>query len=474
MNRKQTGHHVVIETMSTAAGEQAAAAATTRPRPRITSIFETALIIVGLAGFGFALPHYAVNDAMARYENLKALLDHGQLVPSKFTIVGHLFAAPLIWAAKALGQDELTYAKMYNSILLALAVLILHLLLRRSLEAALLRRFFLVLTAGSMFAAHVVHFNSEPFTALAVAVGLTAVAVRGRSTGGWTLVVLGVANTTAAVVGLAFVVAKRAWQRRHLRYVLALFAVAAIAVADNWLRRGGPFNSGYAHDVGWATVMPYSGRPGFSYPIFFGLLALFFAFGKGLLFFAPGLLLPVRASMRRLRLGPDATLDTLYVWWLLFLAGLILAYAPWWAWYGGLTWGPRFLLFAALPASLALAVRLHELTVALWQRVLTLVVWAMSVWVGLTAAVFPEAAFPDICWQNRFADEQLCNFTPEFSVLWYPVVAKLPVSTTEMFVIGYLVLVFCYLAWPLCRSIAADLARKVRRPLAGSLRGWRW
>ena len=41
--------------------------------------------------------------------------------------------------------------------------------------------------------------------------------------------------------------------------------------------------------VGFRTALPYSGQPGFSYPFFFGVLSVLFAFGRGLVFFAPGL-----------------------------------------------------------------------------------------------------------------------------------------------------------------------------------------
>jgi len=81
------------------------------------------------------------------------------------------------------------------------------------------------------------------------------------------------------------------------------------------------------------------------------------------------------------------------VWWLLFLTGLVLVYSPWFAWHGGLTWGPRFLLFASIPAALAIAVRLGDLTAPLWVRLLTLAALALSVWVALCGAVFPDAAF---------------------------------------------------------------------------------
>jgi hypothetical protein len=436
-------------------------------------VFETALVVAGLAAFAFVLPHSAIGDAALRYDTLRQLLDDGTLTGNRYTIVGHLFAIPLLLLARLLGQDQQQWATMYNSLLFAVAIAVLYLLLRRRLPAALLRRFFLVLIAASMFAAHVVQFNAEPFTALAVAVGLVAIAVRGRSLAGWAVVALGVANTAATLVPLAFVVARRMWEDRRLRYALAGVAAVAVLVADNWVRRGSPLETGYSGTSGYRTVMPYSGRLDFSYPIFFGLLSVCLSFGKGLLFFTPGLVLPVRASMRRLPLRDGTSLYRLYGWWLLFTVGLVLVYAPWWSWYGGLTWGPRFMLFVSVPASLALAVRLWEPAEALWLRALTLAVLTLSAWVGLCAAVF-AAETPPACVVNHFANEALCHYTPEFSALWYPFVADLPVTRRDIVMIVYCGLVYCYLAAPLVRSIGADVARRARRPLAEGLRGWRW
>jgi hypothetical protein len=239
-------------------------------------------------------------------------------------------------------------------------------------------------------------------------------------------------------------------------------AAAALILAENWIRRDGPFAFGYGHEVGFRTVMPYTGLEGYSYPIFLGLLALLLSFGKGLLFFAPGLLLPVRRSLPRLS-GPDYDLGRLYWGWMAVLAGLLVAYAPWWAWYGGLTWGPRFLLFASIPASFALAVRLRDLTASLPVRFLTLAVLALSTWVGICAAVFPDAAFAEVCFRDNYAYEALCHFTPEFSVLWYPLVGHMRVRADDWLVILFCVGVAAYLAAPLVRSILRDVIAPARQ-----------
>jgi hypothetical protein len=432
---------------------------------RLPAVVDTALIVAGLLVFAFVLPHYVVADAQTRYDNLVAVL-HGHLPPGRYSLVGPLFAAPLL-VLDRVTDHGLWFAELYNSAVFAAGILALFLLLRRRVAGPRLRRFLLLLVAASMFSAHVVHWNSEVFTAMAVAVGLTAVAVRRWAPAGWGAVVLGVVNTPAAVVGLALVVGRTIWERRRLRYGLVVLAAVALIGAENWVRNGSPLRTGYEGDHAIRTLMPYSGGRGFDYPIFFGLLSLLLSFGKGLLFFAPGLVLPVRRAMGEIE-------ARLHVWWLLFLAGLVLAYAPWFAWYGGFTWGPRFLLFASVPAALALAVGLGERAAALWLRLLTLAALALSVWVDLCGAVFIQAAFPTTCSTDQFAFEAFCHYTPEYSVLWYPFVAHLPVSPTGWLVIGYFVVAFAWLAAPLARSVAADLAGPVRHTLAAARGGWRW
>jgi hypothetical protein len=437
----------------------------------LRAVVEWAFIGAGVAIFGFVLPHYIFGDAVDRYASVQALLDQGRLVAGPYSVVGPLFAIPLVLLGRAVGHPE-GVAQLYNTALFALGLGGLYLLLRRRMPAAMLRAFLLVLITGSMFSAHVVHWNSEVFTAVALAVGLATVAV-GRLAGvGWPAVVLAVANTPAAIGGLALALGRRMVEDRRIRYGLAVVAAATLVLLENWARNGHPLRSGYLDDGGVQTVMPYSGKPGFSYPIWFGLLSICLSFGKGLLFFAPGLILPVRTTMSRIALSERYSLYRLYVWWVLVVVGLILAYASWWAWYGGVTWGPRFMLFASIPAALAIAVRLGDLAVPLWVRGLTLIVAALSTWVGICGAVFLNAAFLPVCTVDNYAYESLCQYTPDFSVLWYPFVAGFTLDLRSGAVLGYFVAAFALLAWPLARSIGSDLIRSLRG--AGLVRGWRW
>jgi hypothetical protein len=113
---------------------------------------------------------------------------------------------------------------------------------------------------------------------------------------------------------------------------LALFVtpvLIAIVVngIQNHMRSGTIFQTGY-EGQGWTT------------PILEGLSGLLLSPGKGLAFFSPLSILAVVGLVILWRTGwrSEATLiGSLFVTQLLF-------YSRWWAWAGGWTWGPRFLV----------------------------------------------------------------------------------------------------------------------------------
>ena len=307
-----------------------------------------------------------------------------------------------------------------------------------------------MIVAASMFPKHVRSYDAEMFTAMCAAVGVAAL-VSDRVRLGWTLLVMGVVNTPGAFVGLLFVAAWHVWSTKRARYLLPVVAAAAFILLESWVRRGGPFVSGYEGNAGVPTVLPYSGLPGFSYPLLFGLLSILLSFGKGLLFYAPGLIVPIgRAEgvvSNRLR--------ACYQMWMIFLAGLVLVYARWWAWYGGWTWGPRFFLFASVPASLAIAVKLRQATRERMTWLLGLfVVLALSVWVAVDGALFDQSNMA-ACLQNDYALEFLCWYAPEFSALWRPFVVPIELSAGRLGFAAYALTALAWLSAPLLARMVA-------------------
>jgi hypothetical protein len=171
-----------------------------------------------------------------------------------------------------------------------------------------------------------------------------------------------------------------------------------------------------------------------------------------------------------------STWQRLGAWWLallmlLFVSGLVLIYAKWWAWYGGLSWGPRFFLFAAIPASIFLAARLRRpQELGFWENVLTLLVLILSGWVGVAGAV-ADLSTLDLCVRNHASLESLCWYTPEFSPLGHPLVVFPSLTWKTAVVAAYCALVFSYLAAPLLVALLRTIRAAV--PSRAWAAGWR-
>lgn len=442
----------------------------------VQTALEVSLIIAGILLSTLQLPHRTANDGEIRYHDLlRFLSSHSLFQPdSRYSIIGPLFSIPLLWIGEQLGNSG-AWICFYNVTLFSLCLLLSYCLLRNYVDRALLRKFFLVLIYCSMFVAHLSFYYGEVFTALCVGFGVLIAFRRSTSLGSWVAVVLGVANTPATLMGLGLLVLKSMCDRKRLRYLFVFIAAILCILMENWLRRGSFFNNGYSGDHGIKTAMPYSGRPGFSYPFFLGLLSILFSFGDGLLFFVPGLLLPIRKTLVHWPQDQKMNISQVYTLWIYFVIGLILVYAKWWAWNGAVFWGPRFFLFASIPASFALAVRLMCYKEAsLGINLLTLVVFCLSAWVSVDGAVFQWfVTYTPICIAHTFAWNLLCWYTPEYSPLWLPFVVHYQLGSLENFLI-FSLLVAAYMIAPLFIHLLKqiwDCAKRYSRHLNLSL--WR-
>jgi hypothetical protein len=450
--------------------------------PAFACRVETGLLLGGLLMLLFS-PGSLVSDGEVRFQALNALLERGEVSDTAYSLVGPLGSAPLWLLGRAWRSPEWC-CLFYNRLVFFGGLFALDRLLRQEVSGPVRRRFLLLLVFASMFPHHLQFYFGEVFTTVLAAVGVVAVGA-GRGGWGWACLVLATVNAPAAVVGLALVAGWTALQTHRGRHLLAVVAATALVLLEAWLRRGHPLTTGYESAEGARTVLPYSGRPGFSYPLFFGLLSIVLSFGKGLVFYAPGLLLPVPAGALAESASPSAsrsgaTLPAAHRLWLLFLLGLVLVYARWWSWYGGWFWGPRFFLFASLPASLALAVCLVEAPrLSLGRNLLTLAALALSFWVGLNGLTFGQSGL-EMCQDKDL--EMLLWYVPEFSALWRPFVVPPHLPEERALWVGATVAgalyaaCFLYLAGPLaliCIRQAAQALRCWREEQAK--RGpWRW
>ncbi|BCJ77951.1 hypothetical protein CS0771_74950 [Catellatospora sp. IY07-71] len=440
-------------------------------RPHWTAVVETLLIVAGLARLVWGQQVAVVADGVDRLNSISVLLTDGRLNNSEYSIMGPLFSTPLWLLGKAVATPE-AGIKYFNLVVFTIGLAALWLLLRGLVPGALIRRFMLITVAASMLPPDVGHYGSETFTMMGVMVGIVVV-VRGRRRGwGWAAAVVGVVNTPATVVGFGVVGLAETWRHRRLRLLVPVAVAAALILLEILARKGG-----YVGDRGSKDVMPFSGRPGFSYPFFFGVLAILFAFGRGIVWYLPGMFLPMRRALADLDGPAGIDLARIHRLWLLFIGGLVVVYAPWWAWYAGMSWGPRFFLAGILPAALVLALRLGHRQAGLGANLLTLAVLLLSVWIGLNSLFWHEL-WPTACFNTPQSVEALCWYSPEYSSLWYPLVSWqfAHLTATQWISVAYSAAVLAWLGTPLLRRIAAQLAAAWRDHLAPRLTraAWRW
>lgn len=443
---------------------------------RIQARVEWLLVALGVVVVLFGASYYFSGDGYGRSVALVRLADAGQVEPMKWSFVGPLGAWPLYLLGETLdglfaGQVSwwhvgsardgwnASYQLMarYNAFLWLAGIAVLAWALRGVVADTVRRRCVLLLLAGSLASNHLRFFHGEVFTTVLVGVGLVVIYRAARGAWAWGAVVLGVLNTPASLPALGLLALRRLWEQRRLRYLLLPpLALGLILLEQRW-RLGHWGATGYEDDHGVAQILlPYSGRPGFSYPFFFGLLGLLLSFGKGLVWFAPGLLLP---AWRRLTTPAQAGLRACYWQWLLFLGALVLVYAKWWSWYGGWSFGPRFLVFAALPASLALALYLERPSARLRVNLAVLAALLLSLWVGACGAVFDMDDL-DIGKQGQFAYEVVVWHVPEWSVLWHPFIAHRALDWHDYLTLGYGALLALVLGAAHALAVARDLAAR--------------
>ncbi len=427
-----------------------------------------ALIALGLLVLFFVLPHGVEGDGRLRFDALQGWLEGRGIPDTKYPLVGSLPAIPLMLLGH-LGPSAEWWVSRYNVIVYAAGLGALYLFLRERLPHDVLMAFLLLLGTTAMLPSSVTGFGAETFSAMTVGAGLAAWST-GRWKTGAVLLGAGVANLPASFVGLALAMGWWAWREKRIRAVAPLVLSAGLWLLESTVRRKSALATGYENDHGFQTLLPYSGLPGFSYPTFFGVLSLIFSFGKGLLFFTPGLFLAFGRGLEALR-----TVSQVLILWVLYLAGIVLVYGSWWAWYGGLTWGPRFLTFASLPAALLLAAQVRRPPRALLAATVVLATLLLSVWVGIDGQTFRNFA-QATCTANHYYLESFCWYVPEFSVLWTPFVFRAQLSWADSIVMTYAVGASAYVAYPLLRQWAVTAAGDLR--LAWSAYGrrapWRY
>jgi hypothetical protein len=350
-------------------------------------------------------------DDIVRWAALRELLLQGRLGDgSPYSYISSLFAVPLYLIGRLFDNTEgvVPYFNLLEFVLIGPIILV---LLARRIDWPLARLTALLLLSASMFPLHLGYFYAEVFTALLVTLGFLLVSARPLLAS--VLYGLGVANTPALFPGLMLASAWMAWRWRRVWLMALPLPGLSLYVGENILRYGSLFHNPYFIHGGFRTIMPYSGRVGFSYPMIFGILNVLLSIDKGPLLFVPGIF---AALNRALFDGPLRPIRIEVEAMLIFLAGMVLTYAKWWSWYGGFAWGPRFFLFAFVPCSLLLAAGLGQVRTFKCGALLSAAIMIQT-WGTIQSLLYGMRDMGP-CTDNNYAHELLCWYAPEFNPLF--------------------------------------------------------
>lgn len=436
---------------------------------RALARWEAFLIFLGVLFYLVEFPHGIHGDASVRYDALLATLRSGHLAPMVYSYVHPLVSAPLLLLG-AVYKDGFWWICRFNTFL----VFLLAWALARSAkdwpgwDARRVRFLTLAILGATMFPKHATDYYAEVFCAVFAMLAILAFQA-GR---GWLAVLalcLSAWNAVATIGGAGLLLSFFAVRSRRWRYLAALPLLPAGFLAENWLKFGEAYPTAYlAMQNGPHSPLPYAMGPGFSYPLFFGLLNVLFSFGRGLVWFAPGLALLFHPALWREGTRDRETVRAS----LLYLAGLVFVYAKFWAWHGGAFWGPRYFVFASIPAALMLAMFSRDASP--WWRALVAGAAFASSWVACQGVLFGSDFLED-CFRQGHELEYTCYYVPEYSVLWRFFIVAPPITGRRVAYLAYFALVAVTLAGPsvlfLARELRAFAARAWKSH--GPSSGWK-
>jgi hypothetical protein len=141
--------------------------------------------------------------------------------------------------------------------------------------------------------------------------------------------------------------------------------------------------------------------------------------------------------------------------WLCFLVGIVLSYAKFCGWYGGDFWGPRYVMFASIPASLALALNLGART-STFRAFVALMMLTLSVWVCADGVLFRHEELTK-CAEDKYALEHLCWFVPEFSVWIRPFIVHRQLIPLDFLFLTLYAVVYVVLAAPTVATLVKSI-----------------
>lgn len=420
------------------------------------------LLFLTLIILFFTLRFFISGDGSIRFFSLVDLIfkEHHQKSLA-VSLIGPLFSLPLWLPGILLNAKPLiiSLVSRYNFFLFILGLMIFHRSLKSYLPPNVLANFLLILIAASIFPAHLKNYYGEVFTTLTVGGGIILINTK-KEFLGWLMVILGVTNTPAAFLGLLLVALYKLFSTKKIRYLGVIILTALSILLETTIRTGNPFSSKFGYGnilIPYTTSIPFTEKTGFQFPFIIGLISILFSFGTGLIFFLPAIFIPVNHELKLFK----PQISHIYHMWLLFLLGLIIVYAKWYAWHGGWFWGPRFFLFGALPASLILAIRLSTQKTSIINKLITISLLCYSTFLAINSAIIEPLNF---C-REKMDNLPLCWYVPQYNILINPFINNPTFVVGDYLIIGISLLVLAVLIFPIVKELFKDLNNHYKKPL---------
>lgn len=430
---------------------------------------EVIFLFLGVIFYLLVFPHGIHGDGFVRFDGLQNLLKTGAPAPMLYSYIGPLLSAPLMLLGKIF-KDEYWWLSRFNTFLYLGLMVFVYKRIAKDFSVAGARRFLLLMMIATMFPRHITDYYGEVFSTVLMVMAMWWMTEKSS----WKAILAGalsIGNTPGTLVGGAFATLPTIWQQRKLRYGLLIVFAFLLIVFESYWKLGSFFPSSYISTSGYKNALPYSGIPGFSYPLFFGVLSVLFSFGKGLIFFAPGLLALFIANPLESLQWKNLRRQGIF-----YLVGLILVYSRWWCWTGDWFWGPRFYLYSSFLALMGIFSLWTKPSRTLTQNIFLLSLITLSVWVSAQGIAFGTDDL-EYCGIEGGKMFFMCYYTPEFSALWRAfVVEGRTVNGKQLaffifHALGYIILT---------SSLWTEIFRQAKQPLkdfwirATVFREWKW
>lgn len=429
--------------------------------------WEIFLLFAGVIFYLFLFQHTIGGDGWVRYLSIMNLMTKGVFAPMLYSYVGPLFSSPLILLGYLYKEPHWWLAR-FNTFVLFFTCWQIARAFSQTWNAKTTRHFILLMFCATMFPKHVTDYYAEVFSACMAALAIIFF-LKNRFALGAFYICISVWNTPGTSIAASLVLSYFFYRELKIRYLLVIGLLAGGLMLENFLKYQELFPKAYLTAVGDKSyLLPYSGGPGFTYPLFFGVLSVIFSYGKGLLFYMPPLVaLFSRYTWKKPNLNRDFILvGTIY------LVGLILLFSRWFGWSGDWFWGPRFYLFASI-LSCFVVTQIWNADASYKVRFIVFFATIFAIWAGLQGVMYGQDFLED-CYRRPIGVDFMCHYVPEFSPLWRPFIVQPTIVGRRVPYLIYFVLVAITVLWEPGKMLLADSKRFIWAELKEKLNFSKW